>query len=517
MVDLDGWCPNCGYSVEPGTRFCGGCGQQFAAEQGTPSGRSPAAHSAMAQSSTVTMQAPAPYPGYPSPAGSPLSAPVAPSLAAGPVAGPGAPPPPSGSPLPYPPPPAPGYAPAGPPPPGAYPAGPGQPGAGSPVSNTLENMLRPQGLFHTVQPTPADWQQPPQQPQAPPPPAPGGYPADGGYPQPGPYPQNGPYQQPPAPGAYLQPPQYPPTGSFPQPAPYPPAGGYSPAAQYPPTGGFPPAGPPQSWPGAALGSGGAVPPGPYPDGPYPDGHYPGGQYPGGQYPDGQFGAGAQHGHDGLPAGNGPAGPGLVSRLRARGPLIPAAVGTGLVVIVVAALALSTQNSPSAGTTGSGAGAGSTPAASASAGTALTQQQAASGMSGLLSQSGTDHSDVNAAVTSVTECKGLTADAKTFTKAAANRQALLAKLAALPGRSALPATMLSELTGAWQASATVDTDLARWAADGAGHCKKNNFKDPNYTATIPYDSKATNDKTAFVKQWNGLARKYGFQSYSPSQI
>ena len=383
-------------------------------------------------------------------------------------------------------------------------------------------MLRPQGLFHSVQPTPADWQQPAQQQQqpAPPPPAPGGYPAGGGYPQPGPYPQNGPYQQPPAPpappapGAYLQPPQYPPTGGFPQPAPYPPAGGYPPPAQYPqaggfqqtaeypPTGGFPPAGPPQAWPGAALGSGGQYPPGPY---------------PGSQYPDGQFGAGAQQGHDGLPPGDGPARPGLVSRLRARGPLIPAAVGTGVVVIVVAALVLSSQSSPSAGTAGNGTGAGSTPAASASAGAALTQQQAASELSGLLSQSGTDHSDVNAAVTSVTECKALTADAKTFAKAAANRQALLAKLAALPGRPVLPATMLSELTGAWQASATVDTDLAKWAADGIGHCKKNDFKNPNYTATIPYDSKATNDKTAFVKQWNGLARKYGFQSYSPSQI
>ena len=49
---------------------------------------------------------------------------------------------------------------------------------------------------------------------------------------------------------------------------------------------------------------------------------------------------------------------------------------------------------------------------------MTQQQAASALSGLLSQSGTDHADVNAAVTSVEECKGLAADAKTFSKAAA---------------------------------------------------------------------------------------------------
>jgi hypothetical protein len=148
---------------------------------------------------------------------------------------------------------------------------------------------------------------------------------------------------------------------------------------------------------------------------------------------------------------------------------------------------------------------------------MTQQQAASALSGLLSQSGTDHSDVNAAVTSVTECKGLAADARTLNKAAANRRTLLAKLSQLPGRSALPPAMLADLTGAWQASATVDSDLAKWASDGVGHCKKNNTKDPNYTATLPFDSKATNDKTAFARAWNGLAKKYGLPAYSPSQI
>ena len=51
---------------------------------------------------------------------------------------------------------------------------------------------------------------------------------------------------------------------------------------------------------------------------------------------------------------------------------------------------------------------------------------------LLAQSGTDHSDVNAAGTNVEGCKGLTADAQTFNKAATNRRTLLSKLAQLPG-------------------------------------------------------------------------------------
>src|SRR6185437_1349535 len=104
MVGMDSWCPSCGYSVEPGTRFCGGCGQQIAAQDGASA----------AQSSTVTMQSPpAPFPGYAAPAA--LPAPVAPMPA---PAAP-APPPPAGSPLPWAPPPT--GAPVQPPAPGQQP------------------------------------------------------------------------------------------------------------------------------------------------------------------------------------------------------------------------------------------------------------------------------------------------------------------------------------------------------------------------------------------------------------
>jgi len=190
--------------------------------------------------------------------------------------------------------------------------------------------------------------------------------------------------------------------------------------------------------------------------------------------------------------------------------------------VVAALLLSSQGGggTSANNAGNGtaAGGGAMPTASTSTGTtALTQQQAATSLAGLLAQSGTDHSDVNAAVTNVENCKSLAADARTFTKAAANRRTLLTKLAQLPGRSALPAAMLTDLTNGWQASATVDADLAKWATVEAGHCKKNDLKNPAYTASLPFDSKATNGKSAFVGQWNGLAKKYSLPTYQPSQI
>jgi len=381
------------------------------------------------------------------------------------------------------------------------------------VSDTMDRMLRPQGLFHNVQPAPADWQQQ-QPPQPPPAPAPGGYP--GG--------------------------QYPATGGFPQ-APYPPggqypSGGYPPAPAGPPQGAPHPAGPqqagpPPAWPGTPLSyPNGQQPPSPgapqpasqYPADQYPGAPYANGQYPNGQYANGQYGPGGQYAPDGtlLPGGaDGNGGPGALDKLRARlpkGPLLPITVAAALVVIVVAALLLSAQGSPPS-TAGSGTptAAGPSASTSASGSAGLTQHQAASALSALLAQSGTDHSDVNAAVTSVESCKGLSADSRTFNKAAANRRTLLGKLAELPGRSALSSAMLANLTGAWQASATVDSDLAKWAADGIGHCKKNNFKDPHYTATLPFDSKATNDKAAFVKEWNSLAKKYGLPSYSSSQI
>jgi hypothetical protein len=260
-----------------------------------------------------------------------------------------------------------------------------------------------------------------------------------------------------------------------------------------------PAGPAQPGypPGGQWPQGGAYP------GPYAGGPYAGTQFGQEQFPQGQFGPGAQFGPDGTPAG-GAGGRGLLGKLPFKRPLIPLAVGGGVVVVVNAG------NGTAAG------GGAATPTASTGT-TALTQQQAATSLSGLLAQSGTDHSDVNAAVTNVEGCKGLAADAKTFNKAAANRRTLLSKLAGLPGRSALPAAMIAHLTSGWQASATVDADLAKWATSEAGHCKKNDLKNPAYASSLPFDSQATNGKTEFVNQWNGLARKYGLATYQPSQI
>jgi hypothetical protein len=291
-----------------------------------------------------------------------------------------------------------------------------------------------------------------------------------------------------------------------------------------------PAGPDQYSQGDAY-------PGPYGNGQgqFPPGQFGPGQFGPGQFGPGQFGPGIQYG-----SGGGPGGQGLLGKL----PPVPVAVAVavavavGVFIVVVGAHALSSQ-AGSSSAAGNGTATAATPIASSATGTTaptgtaaptgtsvstgtsvLTQQQAATGLSGLLLQSGTDHAHVNAAIANVKGCTDLTADAQTFTKAAVNRRTmlvLLAQMGQLPGRAALSPAMLTDLTDGWQASATVDADLANWATSEVGHCTKNDLGNPAYTASLTYDSKATNGKTAFVQQWNGLARKYGLAVYQPSQI
>jgi hypothetical protein len=377
------------------------------------------------------------------------------------------------------------------------------------MSDTMDSMPRSQGPFdHRMAPS-ADWQQAG-------PPVPGAYPPGGQYPQDS---------------------LYPPWDQYPQDSPYPGGGQDEPGGQYPLTGAFQQPAPPQPWPEAPAGAMPVVWAPALPAG--PDQYSQGDAYPGpygngpGQFPPGQFGPVIQYG-----PGRHRGGQGLLGKLPFKSSLVPVAVAVavavGIFIVVVGAHALSSEGGSSSSAVGNGTAAAATPIASSATGTTastgtsaastgtsvLTERQAATALSGLLVQSGNDHADVNTAIANVKGCTDLTADAQTFTKAAANRRtmlALLAKLRQVPGRSALSPAMLTDLTDGWQASATVDADLANWATSEVGHCTKNDLGNPAYTASLLYDSKATNGKTAFVQQWNGLARKYGLAVYQPSQI
>jgi hypothetical protein len=148
-----------------------------------------------------------------------------------------------------------------------------------------------------------------------------------------------------------------------------------------------------------------------------------------------------------------------------------------------------------------------------------QAQAAQGLAALLAQSVTDRSSIVAAANDVSQCgPNLHQDPQTFQSAVTSRQNLLSQLASLPGRSALPATMLADLTSAWQNSIKADQDYARWAQDEISKgCTANNESDPNAQAAAGPDAQATTDKQAFVSGWNPIAARYGLSTYQWNQL
>ena len=141
------------------------------------------------------------------------------------------------------------------------------------------------------------------------------------------------------------------------------------------------------------------------------------------------------------------------------------------------------------------------------------------LSGLLAQSVTDRAAVIDAATDVRGCgPSLGQDARTFARAASSRQRLLSRLGNLPDRSLLPAAMLQDLTGAWQASAQVDTDLARWAEGTVTRgCHRNSRSDAGLRASYAPEGQAIAGKQAFASLWNPVARRYGLTTYRPNQL
>lgn len=148
-----------------------------------------------------------------------------------------------------------------------------------------------------------------------------------------------------------------------------------------------------------------------------------------------------------------------------------------------------------------------------------QQQAASQLAALLSQSVSDRSLVNTAYNDVLQCgPDLDQDAQVFQNAASSRQQLLGQLADLPSRSALSSSMLQDLSSAWQVSVQVDGDYQQWAQDQASAgCAVNSTTDPNYVAAEGPNNEATADKTAFIGQWNSLAGQFGLTQYQQGNL
>ena len=191
-------------------------------------------------------------------------------------------------------------------------------------------------------------------------------------------------------------------------------------------------------------------------------------------------------------------------------LVPVIVAAALVAVVAGVLifrALSGGTAPG--------GTGTTPSASSQD----ARRQAAVQLSGLLALSVTDRAAVTRAAEDVRGCgPSLQQDARTFAHAASSRQQLLSRLTSMPGRSVLPAAMLQDLAGAWQASAQVDTDLARWAQGKIDHgCHRNSPPDARLRASYAPEARAAVGKRAFASLWNPLARQYGLTTYQRDQL
>ena len=174
---------------------------------------------------------------------------------------------------------------------------------------------------------------------------------------------------------------------------------------------------------------------------------------------------------------------------------------------------------SAAPASSAAPAVSSPAPPVSSPATASRQQAAQALAALLAQSGTDRAAITQAFNAVADCSaGLSQDETIFSNAAASRQALLGKLAALADRSALPASMLQDLTTAWQASGQADQDFANWTRDEISHgCRTDYQSDASYQAATGPDKQATTDKKAFAALWTAIADEYGLPSYQYNQI
>jgi hypothetical protein len=161
----------------------------------------------------------------------------------------------------------------------------------------------------------------------------------------------------------------------------------------------------------------------------------------------------------------------------------------------------------------------TPVATPTPSQTPAEQQAASALSRLLGQSVSDRSAITQAYNDVSACGPLLGqDQQTFQQAASSRQSLITQLSSLPDSQSLPAAMLSDLTGAWQASQQVDQDYAQWADDeNTQGCTDQDYTDPSYEAAESPNQQATSDKTAFVALWNRIAGKYGLPTYDQGEI
>jgi hypothetical protein len=209
------------------------------------------------------------------------------------------------------------------------------------------------------------------------------------------------------------------------------------------------------------------------------------------------------------------------------PIVVIAVLAVLVVGLGTAVALtSSKKQPVVATASTGAARTSTTTTTTTppptAAPTNTEQQEATVLQGLLQQSTGDRSQVVAAYDDINQCgsdQGLSEDEQIMNQAQTSRQNLVNQLTSL-NLNALPPGLITDLTNAWNASASADGYYAGWAADESSNingCTNEDTGDSNYQAASSSDTQATDAKEAFVALWNPVATQFNLTQYEASQL
>jgi hypothetical protein len=174
-------------------------------------------------------------------------------------------------------------------------------------------------------------------------------------------------------------------------------------------------------------------------------------------------------------------------------------------------------SPSGSASDSAAPSGSpSNAASPSASGSASAQTQAQAVDSLLGQSKSVRQSIGSAATDVSGCTNLAAAQGAFQNAANSRQSL-ANQATTLDVSNLPngAALMQQLAQAERDSVSADNAYATYAGSlASGSCTPNA---PLPQSVTDANTTATNDKNAFVVEWNQIAGQYGLPSWTKNDF
>ena len=80
-----------------------------------------------------------------------------------------------------------------------------------------------------------------------------------------------------------------------------------------------------------------------------------------------------------------------------------------------------------------------------------------------------------------------------------------------------ATLKSQLMSALQVSLQIDNDYLSWAKQQQSSGCAYGFNNTYYNNATAEDNTATNDKQAFLNNWDPIASQYGLEQFSAGQI